>query len=70
MPSGPEGTDVAVAPHALPGALVTEASSEPHTMLLDTPDWAEGQIDGIRLIGGAGYPAPRFFALRVMAQTQ
>jgi len=39
-------------------------------MLLDTPDWAEGQIDGIRLIGGAGYPAPRFFALRVMAQTR
>ena len=27
-------------------------------------------IDGIRLIGGAGYPAPRPFALRVIGYTQ
>jgi len=27
-------------------------------------------IDGIQLIGGAGYPAPRYFALRVIAYTQ
>jgi len=41
--------------------IITPIRSSSHSTIV---------IDGIRLIGGAGYPAPRYFALRVFAYTQ
>ena len=44
-----------------PMGIIVPISSKAHATIV---------IDGIRLIGGAGYPAPRPFALRVIAYTQ
>lgn len=44
-----------------PMGIIIPISSKAHATIV---------IDGIRLIGGAGYPPPRSFALRVIANTQ
>jgi hypothetical protein len=44
-----------------PMGLIIPISSKAHATIV---------IDRVRLIGGAGYPAPRSFALRVIAYTQ
>jgi hypothetical protein len=44
-----------------PMGLIIPINSKAHARIV---------IDGIRLIGGAGYPAPRSFALRVIAYNQ
>jgi len=44
-----------------PMGLIIPISSKAHGTIV---------IDRVRLIGGAGYPAPRSFALRVIAYTQ